>query len=131
MKTLCPKCFNKDNHECFKCAGEGYVNSTFREGLLFTQYCLECGFENGGNIINEENPLLLHWHTKFCTEDLNYRFTWIILITTMLALAVPATASVAGYGHTVGMKEDGSGGGRRVHWRPPVRGSGEEKTCGK
>ena len=28
---------------------------------------------------------------------------------------------VAGYGHTVGMEEDESGGGRRVHWRPPVR----------
>ena len=38
---------------------------------------------------------------------------------------------VAGYRHNVWLEEDESGGGRLVHCRPPVRGSGEKKACGK
>lgn len=53
MKALCPKCGGKG------CAGceRGQIEVRMAEGDLHTLKCKDCGYENGGRIVNEDLPL--------------------------------------------------------------------------
>lgn len=63
MKAKCPYCiqkeqeFNSTTTFCEKCQ-DGYIDVTMSEGILLTEHCLECGFDNGGSIINDKRPLI-------------------------------------------------------------------------
>ena len=54
MDALCPHCFGKG---CEKCV-DGKIAVSFAKGNVFTRQCtnLNCGFENGGRIVDGEIP---------------------------------------------------------------------------
>jgi hypothetical protein len=61
MDASCPKCFrtgvSKETGEtCTHCNGAGAIEVTLAAGRLFTRECLseECGFQNGGYILQED-----------------------------------------------------------------------------
>lgn len=53
MKALHPDCSGRG---CPKCR-EGFVEVTIPDGELYTLKCKDCGYENGGRIVNEDLPL--------------------------------------------------------------------------
>jgi hypothetical protein len=53
MKAMCPICCGDINNNCTKCHGSGEIDVHFTEGNVWTRACdnSECGFENGGRIV--------------------------------------------------------------------------------
>lgn len=60
MKAMCRYCAKAppaSGVPCKKCGGSGFFAVTIPEGDLYTLKCRDCGFENGGRIVNEDLPL--------------------------------------------------------------------------
>lgn len=53
MQAMCPRCGGKGCAEC----DDGKIEVTIPRGDLYTLECGDCGYQNGGRIVNEDLPL--------------------------------------------------------------------------